>query len=135
MDVAAQRDDESAPFFDAAERGSLVVRRCRSCGHLRAPEVAGCAECHESDYEWTPGAGGGTLVTWAVIHQRTNEGGVRTWPVGTVELDEGPWITAPVVGVEPAELHPGLPLGVTTIRPGGGEAIPAFARRSSRPGT
>ena len=32
-----ERDDASAPFFDAARDGRLVIRRCAGCGHLFPP--------------------------------------------------------------------------------------------------
>ena len=43
-----------------------------------------------------------------------------------VELAEGPWMHVPVVGVPPAQLREGTALEVTFVRPGDGEAVPAF---------
>ena len=36
-DFRVERDDVSAPFFDAARDGRLVVRHCATCGRLFPP--------------------------------------------------------------------------------------------------
>ena len=38
MSLQAARDDASAPYFDAAASGQLVVRRCDVCDRLFPPE-------------------------------------------------------------------------------------------------
>ena len=126
------RDDESAPFFDAAARGDLVIHRCRSCGRSYAPHQHTCGD--GGPLEWVPAAGVATLVTWAVDHgppldpQLASPDGGPT-VLGVVELEEGPWMYVPVVGAEIDALREGMELVVRFVRPGDGEAIPAFAPR------
>jgi len=132
--AAARRDDESAPFFDAAGRGELVVRRCAQCRHLRAPEVRGCPRCYDGAFTWSAVSGRATLVSWAVAHERQPDGETLTKPFALVELEEGPWITAPLVDVAIDTVAAGDALHVRFVRLGGGEAIPSFTREVSPAG-
>jgi uncharacterized OB-fold protein len=124
---AVSRDEASAPFFDAAASGRLLVRRCADCGHWVAPytrmgqALDRCPACTSPRLEWAEASGAATLVTWTVLH--TREGAGR--PIGVVELDEGPWLTARV-DADPATLSAGMALTVAFARPGGGEAVPVF---------
>jgi len=124
---AISRDEASAPFFDAAAGGQLLIRRCADCGHWTVPYTRmgqvldRCPNCTSARLEWAPASGDATLVTWTVVH--TREGPLR--PVGVVELAEGPWLTAPV-DADPASLAAGMALEVGFERPGGGEPVPLF---------
>jgi uncharacterized OB-fold protein len=129
VSFAIARDDASAPFFDAAAEGTLLLRRCPTCGQWSAPHHARCAD--GSALEWAPAAGTATLVSWAVdplpaVDEQlaTPSGGTC---LGLVELAEGPWMHVAIVGVDPAVLHEGDALAVRFVRPGGGEPAPAFA--------
>jgi uncharacterized OB-fold protein len=122
-ETAAQRDDASSAFFDGTATGELRLRRCDHCGQLRPPDARGCPQCHAEACTWVAVTGRGRLISWAVLHDRESP---STRPVGIVELDEGPWITTPLVDLGDTPLDVGLNLEVTFVRPGGGEAIPAF---------
>ena len=128
-DFAIARDDASAEFFDAAAEGTLLVRRCPTCSQVYAPHHHGCGD--GSELEWVPAAGTASLVTWAVEHSppldpllATPDGSSTI--LGVVELDEGPWMHVPIVGVDPSSLRAGTPMAVSFVTPGGGEAVPAF---------
>jgi hypothetical protein len=126
-DDAVARDDASAPFFDAAAAGRLLVQRCADCGHWVAPytrmglTLERCPECSSDRLAWAPASGAGTLVTWTVVHTRDGP----SPPVGVVELAEGPWLTARV-DADPEALRAGMPVTVGFARPGGGEPVPFF---------
>ncbi|MET0920858.1 MAG: OB-fold domain-containing protein [Acidimicrobiia bacterium] len=123
-----QRDGASAEYFDAAAEGSLLIRRCPVCGDLYPPEQR---RCRDSDaLESVPAAGTGKLVTWAadplvVAPELTAPDGQRS-VFGIVELDEGPWLQAPILGCSPDDLAADARMTVCFVRPGGGEAIAAF---------
>jgi uncharacterized OB-fold protein len=127
MTDAVARDEASAPFFDAARSGQLLVRRCADCGHWVAPytrmglALERCPTCTSPRLTWEAASGEATLVTWTVVH--TREGPSR--PVGVVELAEGPWMTAGV-DADPATLAAGMALRVGFEHPGGGEPVPVF---------
>jgi uncharacterized OB-fold protein len=126
-----ERDEVSAPFFDAAAAGVLMIRRCPVCGSAYPPYQRRCSD--GSELEWEPASGRATLVSWAVDHAPALDPALAgpddsSSLFGLVELEEGPWLQVPLVGVEGGLLREGIAMRLKFIRPGNGEAIPAFTR-------
>jgi uncharacterized protein len=134
MSFRVERDELSTPFFEATERGRLLIRRCPNCARAYRPQVEGCGD--SDSLGWEAAKGVGILVSWAVDHSTpldhtlTSPDGSKV-TFGIVELDEGPWLQVPIVGCDPSSLEEGMEMHVRFIRPGGGEAIPAFAPHRS----
>ena len=63
-DFAIERDERSAPFFDAAAENRLLIRRCSACGSAYAPHIARCRD--GTELTWEEASGHGTLLTRAV---------------------------------------------------------------------
>jgi uncharacterized protein len=135
--LPVQRDDLSEPFFAAAARGELLIRRCKACGAHSWP-VRGfgefnlrCPACGSDVTEWVAATGEGTLASWAIAHQRpaTPGGALRQTVLALVELAEGPWLGAQLIDVDQARLADGLPLRVAFVQPDGGECVPVFRPR------
>ena len=64
-------DETSAPFWEAAANGTLVLARCSRCGtHTHPPDIV-CPHCHHADprFRFEPVAGTGTVCSWTVVHQ------------------------------------------------------------------
>ena len=125
-----ERDERSAEFYDATGADRLLIRRCPVCGTLHPPQVAHCVD--SDTLEWQEADGTGTLIAWAVDHSAPLDPALAapdgaTAVFGFVELTEGPWMQVPIVDADPASLAVGAAMTVRFIRPGGGEAIPAFA--------
>lgn len=127
----ALRDERSAEYFDSLAQGVLQVRRCQSCEHLSPPAAQSCSKCHGNLLVWTATAGLGQVV--ATVVDRTDAGEPQV--VGFIELDEGPWIAARILGADSA-----VPAGtavtvVITQPPAGsqGESVPAFTIDASGP--
>ena len=111
-----ERDEASAPFFDAARDGRLrdpPLRRRVATSSRRTRRAARTA----ATLEWVDAAGTATLVTWSVDHgagispeltSATGDGEV----IAIVELAEGPWLHTAVPGVDPAALAAGMPMRV-----------------------
>lgn len=128
-DFRIERDEASAPFFDAAREGRLVVRRCADCDALYPPAQPACPAGH--DLTWVGVAGTATLVTWTVdqgtsispdLAAADGSGDV----LGIVELDEGLWLNVALPGVDPAALKAGQAMQVDFLALGGGEPVPVF---------
>ena len=117
--LAIQRDPASAPWFDAAAEGRLLVRRCPA-GHLLAPATITCPRCGSTDLQWVEASGRGSIASYAVIHRRDS----TPLPVAIVELAEGPWLRMQCQQVDPADLRTGLAVEVRFDRPEGGEPVP-----------
>jgi uncharacterized OB-fold protein len=128
---AVQRDDRSAPFFDAAAKGQLLIKRCTGCEHFLPPARIRCRVCQSALLEWVPASGAASLVSWIVVHGRPVSPDAepeRSW-VGLVELEEGPWIYAALVDVDESELTAGVGLSVDFVTPADSEPLPVFRIR------
>ena len=119
------RDDASAPFYDGAARGELMIKQCTACGHFVRPAALVCTVCHAPDLAWYAASGAATLVSWVVVHGTDDE-----VVAGLVELDEGPWFDARVLDAESASLVVGQLLRVSFVD-AGEEKIPVFVPRAS----
>ncbi len=124
---AVRADPRSAPFFEAADRGELVIRRCDGCGRWLAPSASGCPQCgDDTEPAWAVASGLGTLVSWSVVHPR--QGGPVAVPA-LVELAEGPWLATGLRladATELAALHAGQPVAAEFARPADGASYPVF---------
>ncbi len=122
------RDPGTAPFFDAAADGVLMLRRCAACDHWEGPSSDRCLSC-QSDEEpvWTVASGRGTVITWGVVHPRPAKDDTSPEPtvIGIVETAEGPWLTLQLRDVDPATLQIGDAVEVDFDR-SGEEAVPFF---------
>jgi uncharacterized protein len=123
----AERDDVTAPFFDAAARDELVIRRCRSCTHPEPPEARTCGVCGGVLLDWVPATGRARLVTWTVVHRAPHPAFTAAVPyvAGVVELEEGPWLHAQILD-EPGPLRAEARMRVAFVHPAHGESIPVF---------
>jgi uncharacterized OB-fold protein len=133
MSFSVTRDGASAPFFDATAEGRLLIRRCPACGTAHPAQARRCTDSDE--LEWEDASGDAVLITWAVDHSTPLDPVLGspdglTSTVGIVELTESPWLQVPIVGADPATLTEGTPMRVQFVRPGDGEAIPAFSPAS-----
>jgi uncharacterized protein len=124
-------DDASAPFFEGAARGKLMLMRCQGCGTHRYPARDRCPECWSTETEWVEASGRGTLFSWVVFHQVYHPAFRERVPynVAMVELEEGPRIPTNLVECEPEQLRAGLPLEVTFETVAEGIALPRFRPR------
>ncbi|WP_280424691.1 Zn-ribbon domain-containing OB-fold protein [Nocardia carnea] len=125
---AVGRDARSGEFFDAAAENRLAIRRCTHCAHALSPEARTCTACGSTDLSWDTASGAATLVSWAVVHHPPHPDFADQvpFPIGLVELAEGPWINARIVGTAPESLHAGSALHVAFVHPETGESYPVF---------
>lgn len=135
---AVERDEASEPFFAAAARGQLLVRRCPSDGVMLGPQARTCPDCGGAELEWAAASGRGALVSWAVVHQVPVPALAAAVPYLTavVELAEGPWLMARLVDADDRDLRAGLPVAARFLPSGGdgepaGETLVAFASQGA----
>jgi hypothetical protein len=92
--LAPVTDPLTAPFWDAARRGRLVIQRCTACGELRWPPLVGCPECHGRDATWDEVHPTGTIWSFVVYH-RAFAAELKDeipYTVAMVHLDDGPYL-------------------------------------------
>jgi len=100
MGLAPLTDEFSRVYWDAARDGTLLIQRCLACGRCQFYPRRHCASCFAPDPEWRPASGRGRLHTYTVIRKTPNAEFAVDCPyvLAIIELDEGPRITARIVG-------------------------------------
>jgi uncharacterized OB-fold protein len=136
MDVGIIRADErSAPFFEAAARDVLLIKRCARCDRWLDPGATGCPGCGDADPRWESAAGRGRLISWAVLPADKPRAAGRPQAadapsvLALVELDEGPWLHTRLEGADGtarAALRAGLRVIAHFVHPAEGESYPVF---------
>ncbi|MFF2059919.1 Zn-ribbon domain-containing OB-fold protein [Rhodococcus qingshengii] len=120
-----QRDTWSAPFFDAAALGELVILRCQDCNEWSAPQARRCAFCSSDRVTWTKVTGQGEVVSWTAPHLREGQTTKPAYVVAIVQLPEGPWIY--VQSRADIELRVGQVVTIEFASIDGGEHLPVIS--------
>jgi uncharacterized OB-fold protein len=136
------------PFTRAAFRqflaeGKLMGSRCSSCGAVHLPPRPLCPACYADELEWVEMRGEGKLAAFTSIHIaptamiEAGYGRQNPYCTGIVHLEEGPAISAQILGVDPAQpetIAIGTPLRVAFVQRGEGEtAQPFLAFEAAKP--
>ncbi len=81
----------SAPFWEAAREGRLVIQRCTECGQLRHYPRLLCSRCFSDQCDWAEASGEGTVHSWTVAHHAFHPAFADELPytLVTVDLKEG----------------------------------------------
>jgi uncharacterized OB-fold protein len=114
---------DNEPFYQALREGRFVLPYCAGCGRPHLPPGPVCPFCFAEKIEWRPASGRGRVSTWTVVHKAWFPAFSEdiSYNVVQVELEEGPRLTANVVGVSNQTLEIGLPVEIVF-----GEALPRF---------
>jgi uncharacterized protein len=121
-------DEISAPFFDGARDGKLMLQHCTACDRWSFPVRERCPYCFAAQLEWRPASGRGTLYTFTIMHQVMNPGFASSVPynVAQVDLAEGVRMTSNVVGISNDQLRIGMPLEAIFEDVGDNVRLPKF---------
>ena len=83
-------DRETAPFFEAAKAGKLMVRQCKDCGNGIHPPTAHCPFCNSWNTDWREASGRGHLHTWTVVTHQIHPCYPTPYTLVVVELEDVP---------------------------------------------
>jgi uncharacterized protein len=121
-------DAASAPFFDGADAGRLMLQHCTTCNEWSWPVRERCPHCFAAALEWRQASGQGMLYTFTIMHQVMNPGFASAVPynVAQVDLAEGVRVTSNVVGIDNDAIRIGMELQVVFEEVGDGVSIPKF---------
>ena len=62
-------DPETKPFWDAAARGTLLLKRCRACGKAHYFPRPLCPFCMSEETEWIEASGKGEIYSFSVMRR------------------------------------------------------------------
>ena len=119
---------DSAPLWDALRQRRLMLPYCLDCGVPHLPPGPVCPACFSGRLEWRAVSGRGRISTWTVVHKAWFPSFAADVPynVVQVELDEGPRLTASVVGLPNERLAIGLAVEIDYDEQREGITLPRF---------
>lgn len=131
MAVVPGMTELTAPYWEAAREGRLVVQECQACRQAWHPPLPRCPHCHAAALGWREVTGDGTVYTYTVVRHPTHFAfaGQVPYILAIVELAEGPRLVTALAGVEPGEVHAGLPVRVAFREVTGTVTLPCFEPR------
>jgi len=126
-------DGKMRPFWEAAQRGELVLQRCAECGVYRFPAAECCSSCLEGRLAWTRVSGRGVVYSFVVVHHALDPYFVQRVPyvVADVKLDEGPHMTTTIADAAPSEVCIGDRVEVRFDEASSTLRLPVFRRISA----
>lgn len=126
----SEQEITAAAFDRQLDEHELMGTRCRSCSTLHLPPRPLCPACYGAEMEWVEMSGRGKLLAFTAVHIaptamiEAGYGRNNPYCTGIVQLEEGPAISAQIVGVDPArpeEIEIGMPVKLAFVQDGEGE--------------
>ena len=114
-------DPTTAPFWEAAKEGRLMIGHCRDTGRHFFPPRGVSPFTLSPNVELVPASGRGTLYSDTVMRTAT------PYVPAMVELEEGPRVFTNLVDVPFEEIRIGMRLRVAFRATEGGPPVPMFA--------
>ncbi|MDV7352746.1 Zn-ribbon domain-containing OB-fold protein [Rhodococcus oxybenzonivorans] len=107
-------EDATAPYWDAAKQGKLLIALCGSCGKVHHYPRPFCPFCWSEDVSAVEATGRGTLYTYSTIYVNDLHPFKTRLPyvAALVELEEGPRVMTNIEGCEPDQLEVGMAVEV-----------------------
>ncbi len=118
-------DPVSAPYWQAAAEGRLLIQQCPKCGHKQWYPRALCTAC-AADPAWLECSGRGEIHTFTVVRQYGAKPFRDELPyvIAMVELEEGPMIMGAVTDCDPETVRIGMPVTVYFVQAADDVGIP-----------
>ena len=120
-------DHVSAPYWDAAADGRLVVQRCLACGRSQFYPRAMCRHC-AGETEWVDASGRGVVYSYSIVRQNRTPpfDAMSPYVVAMVDLAEGARMMGNVTGCDPDAVYVGMPVEVYMEAIGEGLSLPQW---------
>src|SRR5574341_2326807 len=135
MTMTAKWPFTSASFQGFLNEKKLMGSRCTTCYKDYLPPRAICPNCHGDQLTWIELTGRAKLAAFTSIYIapttmiEAGYGRENPYLAGIGELDEGPKISAQILGIDasrPQEVRIGTPLQAEFVERGEGEAKKTF---------
>ena len=113
---------ETQPFWNAAARGTLLLKRCTACGEPHWYPRAICPFCGSDRTEWRPASGRGTIYSYSVFRRAP-----IPYAIAYVTLAEGPTMMTNIVDCDLDAIRIGQAVRVAFKPTEGGPPVPMFS--------
>lgn len=120
--------EETAPFWDGAAAGRLLVEHCPACGADSFPPRGICRQCRSRDMVFVEITGPGTVYSFTVNYQRWLPELEVPYAVVLVEFAAHPGVRIPgrLRGCDPEQVFIDMAVDIG-FEPGpGAVAVPSF---------
>lgn len=126
--VLPVQDAVSAPWFEAAAQGKLLLQRDPATGKPQFYPRGHVLGAPERQPEWFEASGRGTLHTFTVVKRSLHKQFAVPFTLAIVELEEGPRLTSWIVDVPEDELRCDMALKVVFREVHPGLTMPCFTK-------
>lgn len=113
---------ETAPYWDAANAGRLLLRRCLDTGRAYHYPRPHSPFTGSANTEWMEASGKGTVYSFSVLPRAQ-----PPYCIAYVELAEGPIMLSNLLTDDFASLRIGQPVQVRFVASADGQLVPMFA--------
>ena len=105
-------DTASAPYWEGARRGQLLIAECAACGKVHHYPRPFCPFCWSKDVRPVKASGTGTLYTYSTVYVNDLAPFKERLPyvAAIVELAEGPRLMTTIEGADHDDLRVGMPV-------------------------
>jgi uncharacterized OB-fold protein len=116
---------ETAPFWEAANKGVFLLQKCPDCGKTQYHYRALCSHCWSDNVEDFPSSGRGTVWTYSVVYRNNTPGYKEKTPyvVGLVELEGGVKVVTNIIGGDPEAVTFGTKVEATFAKAESGQRL------------
>jgi uncharacterized protein len=118
---APRPDPESAPYWDAAKRGVLMLKRCATCGAAHHFPRPVCPFCMSAETRWIEASGQGVVYSFSVMRRVP-----QPYALAYVTLEEGVTMMTNLVDCDLDALAVGMRVRVAFKPSDGGPPVPMF---------
>ena len=124
---------DNQAFWEACNRGELVIQHCPRCDALRHPPRPMCPGCRSKELGWKKVSGLGTVYSYTVTHQAIHPSlrGRVPWTVIMVDLDEGVRMISHIVDCPAEDVRIGMRVEVVFEEVEAGVTLPYFRPAAS----
>ena len=112
---------ETKPYWDAAAKAKLLVKKCAACGQFHHSPRQICPFCFSDKTEWVEASGKGTIYSYSVMRRAP-----VPYAMAYVTLAEGPRMVTNIVDCDFDKLKVEQPVKVVFKATDGGPPLPMF---------
>ena len=108
--IASPRGHDNGWWWDACDKGQVLIQRCKNCQTLRHPPRPMCGECQSMEWDSIESSLDGEVLSYTELHHPKIPGYQYPLICAVIKLREGTNIVSNVVGCEPSDVYIGMKL-------------------------
>ena len=114
-------NEETRAYWDGANEGKLLLKRCTACSKTHFYPRVHCPHCQSSATEWYEAKGTGKVYSYSVMRRAETP-----FVMAYVTLDEGVTMMTNIVDCDPDSVRIDQAVKVTFKPAEDGQAVPLF---------